>query len=79
MFFDKSIGENIGKSVSKKLSDKYSQNFFDYAKQSATDALKITSEGVIQKTAERAGDLIDNEIAGMLVSSYNDKIIILKL
>ena len=36
------------------------------AKQSATDALKTTSKRVIQKTAEAAGDLIDNKIANKI-------------
>ena len=40
------------------LSGKYSENLLDHAKQSATDAIKTSSEGVIQKTAETTGDLI---------------------
>ena len=35
---------------------------FDYAKQSATDAIK-TSKRVIQKTSEATSDLIGNKIA----------------
>ena len=31
------------------------QNFLDYAKQSATDALKTSSKRVIQETAEATG------------------------
>ena len=38
-------------------------NMLDHAKQSATDALKIASKKVIQKTAEATGDLIGNKIA----------------
>ena len=51
------------KNISKNLSDKYSQKRLHHAKQSATDALKTSSERVIQKTAEATGDLIDNKIA----------------
>ena len=39
--------KNIGKKVRKNLSGKYSQKLLDHAKQSAKDALKITSEKVI--------------------------------
>ena len=62
--FAKNMGKNIGKNISKNLSSKYRQKcFFDYAKQSATDALKTSSEKVIQRTAEETGDLIGNKIA----------------
>ena len=37
------MGRNIGKNISRNLSSKYSQKLLDHAKQSATDALKITS------------------------------------
>ena len=53
----------IDKSESKKLSGKYSQKYLDHAKQSATDALKTSSERVIQKTADTTGALIRNKIA----------------
>ena len=43
-----SFAENIGKN----LSCKYSQKLLDHAKQSAADALRISSKRVIQKTAE---------------------------
>ena len=46
--FAKNEGKNIGKNVSKNLSSKYSQNFFDYAKQSATDAPKTALERSIK-------------------------------
>ena len=36
------------------------QNIVGHAKQSATDAFKAASKRAIQKTAEAAGDLIDN-------------------
>ena len=53
--------------VSKNLSGKYSQKLLDHAKQSATDAFKNASKRVIQKTAEPAGDLIGNKIAGNII------------
>ena len=46
------MGKNIGKSISKNLSGKYSQQLLDHAKQSATDGLKTSLKGVIQKAAE---------------------------
>ena len=48
--FAKNMGKNIGKNISKNLSSKYSQKLFDHAKQSTTDALKTTSERVIQNS-----------------------------
>ena len=57
------MGEDIGKNISKSLRGKYSQKLFDHAKKSATDALKTSSKGIIQKTAEVTGDLIGNKIA----------------
>ena len=57
------MGENIDKNISKSLRGKYSQKLFDHAKKSATDALKTSSKGIIQKTAEVTGDLIGNKIA----------------
>ena len=57
--FAKNIGRNIVKNVSKTLSIKPSsgmlaahQKRFDYAKQSATDALKAASKRAIQKATE---------------------------
>ena len=38
----------------------------DYAKQSATDALKTTSKRLIQKIEEEAGDLTGNKIANRI-------------
>ena len=57
------MGGNIINYISKNLSCKYSQNLIDYAKQSATDALKTASKRAIQKTAEATGYLIRNKIA----------------
>ena len=48
--------------LSKNLNSKYSQKLLDYAKQSATDALKTVSKRAIQKTAEVTGDLIENKM-----------------
>ena len=42
-----SIARNMAKNISKKLSSKYSQKKIDHAKQSATDALKTSSEKVV--------------------------------
>ena len=43
----KNMSKNVGKNISKSLSGKYSQKLIDHAKQSATDALKTSSKGVI--------------------------------
>ena len=50
--FATNINRNIGKNITKHLSSKYSQNLLDHAKQSATNALRTSSERAIQKTAE---------------------------
>ena len=55
------------KKHSNNLSSKYSQKLFDHAKQSATDAFRITSQKVIQKTAV-ATDLISNKVADEIAS-----------
>ena len=49
--------------ISQNLSDKCSQKILNHAKQSATDALKTTSQRVIQNTVEATGDLIGNKIS----------------
>ena len=71
--FAKNMGKNIGKNISKNLSGKYGpsmlamrQKRFDHAKKSATDALKTSSNRVIQKTVETVGDLIGNKIANRI-------------
>ena len=46
-----SFAKNIGKNVSKNWSGKYSQKLLDYAKKSATDALKTSSKRAIQKNS----------------------------
>ena len=60
--FAKNMYKIIGKNISKTLGGKCSQNL-DHTKKSATDALKTSSIGVIQKTVEVTGDLIGNKIA----------------
>ena len=67
------MGRNIGKKIIKNLSSKYSQKSLDYAKQSATDALKTASKRAIQKTAE-ATDLIGSKITNTVLKSYDDRI-----
>ena len=42
------------------------QKRLDHTKKSATEALKTSSERVIQKTAEATGDLIYNKIANKI-------------
>ena len=37
--FAENIGKNITKNINKNLSSEYSQNLYDHAKESATDAL----------------------------------------
>ena len=39
----KNVCKNTTKNISKNLNGKYSQNVFDYAKQSATDSFKTSS------------------------------------
>ena len=60
-----SFAKNMGKS----LSNKYSQELFDAAKTSATDAIKAASKRAIQTTAEATGDLIGNKIADKITSA----------
>ena len=50
------MGKNVSKNNNQNLG-KYNQNLLDYAKQSATDALKTISKRVIPKTAKATGDL----------------------
>ena len=61
------MSKNIGRNISKNLNNKYSQKLLDHAKQSATNALKITSERVIQKTAKTTSDLIGNKITDRIM------------
>ena len=79
--FAKYMSKNIGKNISKNLSGKYSpgmlamlQTLLHHAKKSATDALKISSKRVIEKTLEATGGLIGNEILDTVAKSYEGKI-----
>ena len=55
-------------SFARSMSNKYGQKLVDTAKKSATDAIKTTSKGAIQKTTEATGDLIGNKIADKIRS-----------
>ena len=57
-----SFSKNMGKNNSKNLSSKCSQELFDHAEKSATDALKTSSKRALQKTTEATGGLICNKI-----------------
>ena len=59
---------SFAKNMGKNLSNKHSQKLIDTAKKSATDAVKIASKRVIQKTAEAIGNLIGNKIADNITS-----------
>ena len=45
-------------SFARKCGDKYGKKLIDTASKTATDAAKIASKRVVQKTAEATGDLI---------------------
>ena len=53
--------------VTKNLSNKYGQRLFDSAKNSTTNAIKIASKRVIQKTAEVTSDLTGNKIVDEII------------
>ena len=55
-------------SFARNLNNKYGQKLVDSAKKSATDAFKIASKRVIQKTAEATGDLVGNTIGNEITS-----------
>ena len=59
-----SFTKNMGRS----LSNKYGQKLLDGAKKSTTDAIKTVSKIVVQKTAEKTGDLIGNTIVDKITS-----------
>ena len=58
---------SFAKNIGKNLSNKYSQNFFDTAEKSTTDAIKSA------KTAEVTGDLVDNKIADKITGRASSK------
>ena len=68
--FAKTTSKNIGKNISTNFSGKYSQKFLDYAKQSATDTLKATSNRAVLKTAEATGDLIGINTADNITKDW---------
>ena len=55
--------------MSKNLSSKYRQKLLDYAKQSATYALKSASRRAVQKTAERNSDFNGSDIANKVTKA----------
>ena len=67
LFFARNLGTHSIK-IAKNLNNKYSQKLADSAKKSAMDALKISGERNIQKTAEATGDLVGNTIANKTTS-----------
>ena len=67
--FANNMGNNIGKNNSKNLCGKYNQESLDHGKQSATDAFKTSSKRVIQKTAEKTGDLFGKKIANKIMGA----------
>ena len=52
----KSMDKTVVINISKIWSIKYRKKNFDHAKESATDALKTASKGVIRETAEPTGE-----------------------
>ena len=60
--YAKCMNKNIRPNISKSLGGKYSQNILDYAKQSATDALKTASKRAMQKTTRATVDLSSNKM-----------------
>ena len=65
--FAKNMDKNISKNIRKDLSSKYNQKLLDHAKKSATDAIKTSSKGVIQKTADVTSNLIGIKIAHKII------------
>ena len=65
--FARNLGTH-GTKVAKNLNNMYGQKLSDFAKKSATDALKITGKRAIQKTAEATGDLEGNTITNKTTS-----------
>ena len=50
-------------SFAKICSDKYGKRFINTATKTGMDAAKTASKRAVEKTAEAAGDLIENEMA----------------
>ena len=66
--FAKNWGKNIGKNISKTMSGKHSQILLNHARQSATDALEITSKRPIQEITEATSDLLGNKLRNAVAS-----------
>ena len=60
------MGKNTGANTSRNLSGNYSQKLLYHAKQSVTDALKTTSDNIIQKAAEATGEQTGKEISNKI-------------
>ena len=56
-----------------KIEYKYGKNLMDTSKNSRSDAAKVGSKNVVQKTAEATGDLIGNKIADKINSLGKSK------
>ena len=54
------------------MSGIYSQRLLDHAKKPAIDALKTTSQRVIEKTSKSTGDLIGNKVAKRITKYSNN-------
>ena len=65
---------SFAKNIGKNLSNEYGRKLLDSAKKSTADAMKTASKRAIPKTAEAAGDLIGNKIAGKITSISKKKI-----
>ena len=72
--FEKDMSKNIGKNIGKNASNNCNQKLLDYAKQSATDALKTASKRLIQKTADITGDWIVFKIADKITQSASETV-----
>ena len=58
----------------RRFGDKYGKKLMDTATKTGIDAAKTTSERVVQKTAEAAGDSIGNKIADKITSLGKTKL-----
>ena len=55
-------------SFARKFGEKYNKLLMDTAAKTRIEAAKAASKGVVQKTAEAAGDIVGNEIAAKITS-----------
>ena len=60
-------------SFTKNFGNKYGKKLMDAATKSGIDAAKTTSKRTVEKTAEAAGDLIENKIADKITSMGKPK------